>query len=194
MHATLPTSCTRGYRRGNQGKEEEGEHDRDSRQDDSSHRQRGSVRLSLVDVGHQRLDVGLGLDSVGLGLRTDSTVNKHKVTHGHVSMFSPWTQHTAPQLRPPTLAAKWLLLRDAPGSLHCQPALHPPPIPRGAMLRFAAHLGHQLLLEGREALGHHRHVLAAHKSARASEAAHAEAAAAGRARASSLWARVLTSS
>jgi hypothetical protein len=104
-------------------------------------------------------------------------------------MFSPWTQHTAPQLRPPTLTAKWLLLRDAPGSLHCQPALHPPPIPRGAMLRFAAHLGHQLLLEGREALGHHRHVLAAHKSARASEAAHAEAAAAGRARASSLWAR-----
>ena len=161
-----------GYRRGDEREEHEGQDDGDGRHDDSSHREGGGVRLGLVNVGHERLDVGLGAGESGLGLRTvrssESTARAQRTANSPESLCAT-RRSPIPRLRPHLLATGRVFLRPAATPSHhpARAAAWPrtPPTPRAARgMRCCswAHLGHKLLLKAVEALGHHGHVRAAH--------------------------------
>lgn len=61
------------YRGGDHGEEKEGEENGDGREDCSGNGEGGSIGLSLLDVGDNGLDVGLGLGGVRLGLQRQQT-------------------------------------------------------------------------------------------------------------------------
>ena len=110
-----------GYRRGDEREEHEGQDDGDGRHDDSSHREGGGVRLGLVNVGHERLDVGLGAGESGLGLRTvrssESTARAQRTANSPESLCAT-RRSPISRLRPHLLATGRVFLRPAATPSH----------------------------------------------------------------------------
>ena len=115
------------YREGDRRHEEEHEEHRDGHRHSGRQRQLRGVGLGLLDVGHHRRDVWLGLGSIRLGLqRTDPCQSLP---------ISPRRARTVRGAAAPARARKGVGVRGT-------------------------HLGHDVLLERSDGLGHHRGVLA----------------------------------